>query len=90
MPAAVSMQCTGYQQPSLQPAPLANMCPQAPCSRGNAGSPDCIEDSDVSQEEQPAAVSTSGTDDEPELYKADDFRMYCMKVRRLGATSCGG
>ncbi len=26
--------------------------------------------------------AASGADDEPELYKADDFRMYCMKVRR--------
>ena len=33
------------------------------------------------QAEQAGHASTSGQEDEPELYKADDFRMYCMKVR---------
>ncbi|CAL8465210.1 g4745 [Coccomyxa elongata] len=42
----------------------------------------------VAKEDQPAAVSTSGTDDEPELYKADDFRMYCMKVLPCSKRFC--
>lgn len=33
------------------------------------------------QAEKAGHASTLGQEDEPELYKADDFRMYCMKVR---------
>ena len=88
--AAVPMQCTRNQQPSLQPAPLTNMCPHRPCLGGAPLARLHAEDFDVLQEDQPAAVSTSGTDDEPELYKADDFRMYCMKVRCFCVTPSGG